>query len=77
MEVEVKLFNLLRRYSPCKQTVFPVQLSLGASLDELLKRLNIPPTVQRIVLVNGRRVSEKALLSHDDTVVLMSPIEGG
>jgi sulfur carrier protein ThiS len=77
MEVEVKLFNLLRRYSPCGQTVFPVQLPLGASLKGLLRRLGIPPAVQRIVLVNGRRVGEEALLSPDDTVVLMSPIEGG
>ena len=77
MEVEVKLFNLLRRYSPCDQTVFPVRLPLGASLDELLKQLSIPPTVQRTMLVNGRRADEKVLLSQNDTVVLMSPIDGG
>jgi sulfur carrier protein ThiS len=77
MEVEVKLFNLLRQYSPCDQNVFPVRLPLGASLQELLERLKIPPTVQRIVLVNGRRADETARLSPHDTVVLMSPIEGG
>ena len=77
MEVEVKLLSLLRQYSPCDHNAFPVQLPLGASLDELLKRLKIPPTVQRIALVNGRRASDEALLSPGDTVVLMSPMEGG
>lgn len=77
MEVEVKLFNLLRQYSPCDQNVFPVRLPHGASLEELLERLRIPPTIQRIVLVNGRRVDETTRLSLNDTVVLMSPIEGG
>ena len=77
MKVEVKLFNLLRRYAREGRTVFPVTLPPGASVDALLERLNIPPTVQRTVLVNGRRVDGKAPLSPGDTVVLMSPIEGG
>jgi molybdopterin converting factor small subunit len=77
MEVEVKLFNLLQQYSPCDQNAFSVRLPVGASLDELLKRLKIPPTAQRIALVNGRRAGDEALLSPGDTVVLMSPMEGG
>ena len=77
IKVEVKLFNRLRRYSPGDQTAFPVRIPPGASVGQLMERLKIPATVQRTILVNGRRVEEKALLSSDDTVVLMSPIEGG
>jgi len=77
MEVDVKLLSLLRRYAPGNQTVFSIRLQPGAPVGELLKQLKIPSTVQRTVLVNGRRVDEKALLSPGDAVVLMPHIEGG
>lgn len=77
MKVEVKLFDLLRRYAPDNQNVFHVQLQPGVSVGELLEKLQIPPSVRRTVLVNGRRVEDKTLLSSDDTLVIMSPIEGG
>ena len=77
MDVHVKLFNQLRRYAPGSQTVFTIQLSQDASVGELLEQLKIPATIQRTILVNGRRVDEKASLFPGDEAVLMSPIEGG
>ena len=77
MEVHVKLFNQLRCYAPSSQTVFSIQLPQDASVGELLKQLKIPATVQRTILVNGRRADDKALLCPEDEVVLMSSIEGG
>lgn len=77
MEVHVKLFNQLRGYAPSSQTAFSIQLPNDASVGELLEQLKIPAIVQRTILVNGRRVDDKALFSHGDEVVLMSPIEGG
>lgn len=77
MEVQVKLFNQLRGYAPGRQTDFSIELPNGASVSSLLQQLEIPPTIQRTILVNGRRVEEKALFSPGDEVVLMSPVEGG
>lgn len=77
MEIHVRLFNQLRCYAPSSQTVFSIQLPQDASVGELLEQLKIPATVQRTILVNGRRADEKALFSQGDEVVLMSPIEGG
>jgi sulfur carrier protein ThiS len=77
MEVAVKLFNQLRTYSPDRRFVFSIQLPRGASVGDLLEELDIPSTVARSMLLNGRRIDEKALLSPGDEVVLMSPIEGG
>jgi len=77
MEVTVKLYNRLRDYAPGNDNTFSIRLPVGAQLNDLLQRLNIPPTVQRTILVNGRRVDEKATLFTGDEVVMMSPIEGG
>jgi sulfur carrier protein ThiS len=71
------LFNQLRTYSPDRRFVFSIQLPRGASVGDLLEELDIPSTVARSMLLNGRRIDEKALLSPGDEVVLMSPIEGG
>ena len=65
MKVEVKLFDLLRRYAPDNQNVFHVQLQPGVSVGELLEKLQIPPSVRRIVLVNGRRVALIGTVSMD------------
>ena len=77
MEVTVKLYNRLRDYAPDEKNTFSIRLPGGASVSALLQQLNIPQTVQRTILVNGRRVDEKATLSTGDEVVMMSPIEGG
>jgi sulfur carrier protein ThiS len=77
MIVTVKLFNQLRSYAPSGERIVRQPLPTGASVNDLLKQLNIPATVQRTILVNGRRVDDGAALSADDEVVLMSPIEGG
>lgn len=77
MEVTVKLYNRLRDYAPDEKNVFSIRLPEDASVDALLQRLNIPASVQRTLLVNGRRVDENATLSTGDEVVMMSLIEGG
>jgi len=77
MDVVVKLFNQLRAYAPGRRFVFSVQLPRGAAVDDLLEALEVPSTLARTMLLNGRRIDEKALLSPGDEVVLMSPIEGG
>lgn len=77
MEVNLKLFNQLRCYAPGNQSAFSIQLPSDATVGELLKRLKILPTVQKTILVNGRRVDEDTLLSAGDEIVMMSPVEGG
>lgn len=77
MKVRVKLFNQLRLYAPGGQAVSAVRVASGASVGDLLRQLNIPSSVQRTTLVNGRRADVNTRLSAGDEVVLMSPIEGG
>ena len=74
MEVKVKLFNLLRQYAPGDETVFPIQLASGATLETLLAQLKIPTSTPRTVLINGRRADKKTHLSSPTPEVLSAPI---
>lgn len=77
MKIEVRLFNELQRYQQGKKHVFPVELEPGSCVNSLLTKLQIPPSAERITLVNGRRATEKTPLYPGDTVVLFSPVAGG
>jgi hypothetical protein len=77
MELKIKLFNQLRCYGPVGRSVFSFHVPNATTVGSLLKLLNVPVTVPRTVLVNGRRVDETASLSRGDEVVMMSLIEGG
>ena len=77
MDVMVSMFNELRRYAPPTGPASQVCLHRGASVDDLFTHLNIPSSVQRTTLVNGRRVTADTRLSAGDEVVIMSPVDGG
>lgn len=77
MEIEVKLFNELQRYKLGEKNVFHIELDPGSCVNGLLTKLQIPHTVARVILVNGRRADEKKLLYSSDTVVLFLPVAGG
>jgi molybdopterin converting factor small subunit len=77
MRVKVKLLNALRDYAPEGDHVFHLDLNQGDTVDRVIAALKIPSEVDRIILVNGRRVDEHTPLRAEDTVVFLSPIFGG
>ena len=77
MEVEVKLYSEMKRYAPGEQTDFSVTLAPGATVGDVLTLLNIPPSSQRVVLLNGKRTTEVTPLKDQSTLVLFPPISGG
>jgi len=77
MRVHVKLFANLRDYAPNKNPSFAMTLEDGATVEELLKKLGIPPEVPRLTLINGTHVRGNQLLRDEDTVSMFPPIAGG
>ncbi len=77
MKVKVKLYNEFKQYGQDDKNVFFMELEPETSVTQLLADLHIPPTVKRVVLINGRRAVEDKRLSPNDTVVLFSPVVGG
>ncbi|MCU0559585.1 MAG: MoaD/ThiS family protein [Desulfobacterales bacterium] len=77
MKITVNLFANLRDYAPAGQRPAEVSLPGGATAADLLSALRIPPAVQAVLLVNGRRAEAAALLADGDEVTLFPPMEGG
>ena len=79
MTVRVRLFATFREFSPAEavNATFPVEVDEHGTVQGLLKLLSLPEDLARIVLVNGRQVTEDSSLSPGDTVSIFPPLIGG
>jgi molybdopterin converting factor small subunit len=84
MEVEVRLFaNLRQRLPDAPRGRGRLTVSDGASLQELLDVLVIPPEQAQMVLVNGekapreRAAREAIRLAAGDSIAIFPPLAGG
>lgn len=77
MKIEVRLFGFLLRYSPHKREVLELDLGAGSTLEDLAASLHIPTSEPRMNLVNGSHAGDNCVLNDGDSVVLLTPVEGG
>lgn len=79
MHVKVKLYASLRKYAPSGTagSTFEVELPDGATLEDLMRTLNIPSDEARIAFVNGLIREPDHPLKSGDEVGLFPPIAGG
>ena len=79
MKVEVRLFaNLAKLLPPGSQNKRTSMIvKKGATVDEVLDKLNIPPRVTNIVMVNGRHRDKGTELNEGDVLSVFPPIAGG
>ena len=82
MQVDVKLFASLRRKLPpgsgCPAGKGTVELPDTATLADLILRLDIPPDLAQMVLVNGEQTREFGrALTDGDQVSIFPPVAGG
>ena len=79
MKVEVRLFANLSKLLPPgsqkKRTTMTVKK--GTTIDELLEKLNIPPKITNIIMVNGRHQGREIELNEGDVLSVFPPIAGG
>lgn len=74
MNCTLVVVGLLRDYADASSTV-PLPAA-GATVEEVMERLAIPPDLVAIVLVNGRQRPKCHLLTEGDVVKLV-PLMGG
>lgn len=79
MEIEVKLFATLRDYLPKGSGRFSCRMEIDGltKVEEILKRLNIPEEIPKIILVNGVHGKKEQLLKEGDVVSIFPPVAGG
>ena len=79
MQVHVKLFASLRYHRLGLEIgqSFPVELTTGATISELVQHLGLPPEEIKLVYVNGRSQQEEYVLTEGDQVGIFPPVGGG
>jgi molybdopterin converting factor small subunit len=79
MHVLVKLYASLRKYAPngSAGSTFEIELPEEATLEDLMRALNIPSDEARIAFVNGIIREIDHTLKSGDEVGLFPPIAGG
>jgi molybdopterin converting factor small subunit len=79
VRVHVKLFASLRYHRPGLEIgqSFPVELTTGATIDNLVQHLGLPPEEVKLVYVNGRSQTEEYALTEGDQVGIFPPVGGG
>jgi len=79
IQVEVRLYALLRRYRPDLRPGQAFRLSLpeGATVKELEEQLGIPLDQVKTVFVNGISRPPEHVLSDGDRVGIFPPVAGG
>jgi molybdopterin converting factor small subunit len=77
--VHVKLFATLRQYRPGlgMGEAFPVELSHGATIGDLIQTLRLPDQEIKIVFVNGLFRERTDSLADGDEVGIFPPVGGG
>jgi molybdopterin converting factor small subunit len=87
MQVKLRLFASLRDRLPGDRRIHrgrgDLDLADGASLQDLLDRLDIEPRLAQMVLVNGEQMPRGTeqrhaiALTEGDTVSIFPPVAGG
>ncbi len=84
MRIQVRLFaNLRDRFPRATRGQGEIELEDGASLDDLIGRLEIPDRLAQMVLVDGQQAPRdrdaraRRILDEGQTVSIFPPIAGG
>lgn len=77
IEIEVRFYSSLLRFSPGGSKTARLQVAKGSSINELLDFLEIPRTVVYLVLVNGKQAARELALTDGDEIALVPPVGGG
>lgn len=79
MRVRVKLFAILSRYVPGAGSGVPFETDLpeGATVNELVRRLNLPSEEVKVAFINGHTRPLDWPLEPGDEVGIFPPIGGG
>jgi molybdopterin converting factor small subunit len=79
MEIDLRLFASLRKKLPSEvRGKASIPLEEGATIADLIKKMDIPEHLAQMVLVNGNQEKERTLTLKDgDVVSIFPPVAGG
>lgn len=79
MQIEVRLFATFRDHLPPGSQSFSFKKTVDkeATVQEIIDELQLPLTIPKIIIVNGRHADAGYRLSDGDVVSIFPPVAGG
>jgi sulfur carrier protein ThiS len=77
MKVRVELQTYLEQYSPVDTDVFDYEVPYGATVADLIRKLNIPEDLASVIIVGDTNATTSHVLSEGDRVTIVPPLAGG
>ena len=77
MRVTVQLETYLAQYSPNGQPLFQYKLAEGATVQILVRQLNVPEELASVIVLNDRLAEFPDALKDGDRVTVIPPLAGG
>jgi molybdopterin converting factor small subunit len=79
MKIEVALYATLSKYLPpsAQNRKAVIEVPDRATVDDVLRQLDIPRDNPNILLVNGKQASESTALQDGQTLSVFPPLAGG
>ena len=79
MKIELRLYASLSRYLPQERegNSCVLQIDPGMTIEDLLKKLKIPPENPRVIFLNGVHAQGDEMLKDGDRVGVFPPVAGG
>ena len=77
MQITVKLYGNLRKYSPAGKEIVQMEIETGATIRALLAQLTVPNSNVWMSAVNDQVVDDSTALRDGDVVEVFEPVGGG
>lgn len=77
MQVTVQLQTYLEQYSPNGQPLFEYRVPEGATVQTLVRQLNMAEELASVIILNDRVADLSDTLHEGDRVALIPPMAGG
>ena len=75
--IDIHLLGYLARFSPTKKEKFQLELPNGATVSQLVEKVEFPADLSKVVLVNGHHGNGSTQLADGDEVSIFIPEAGG
>ncbi len=77
MIIDIHLLGYLAKFSPTKQEKFKLEIPGEATVDQVLKKIEFPVDIEKVMLVNGRHATDSTQLADGDEIFVFMPAAGG
>ena len=77
MIIKVKGYANMRKYTAHLPSDGDLKIPEGTKVSDVLKQLNVPPELKKLIIVNGQHKPINHILKPGDLLVFFPPLEGG